>query len=486
MPRSISYSRGKGKIRHNNRDFLSSNIDKARVKNNIIITQENLSESYEKIFGKYVDEYNKKQKRTDRKINDYFVKLFGKHDDDVILKNDNKQQSFYEYAVGVGSMLDTGLVDSILKDGTEIKANPEAAKIAAQCLTEYMLGNEEIGVQSFSERNPNLYVFNAIIHMDEKTPHLHYDVIPFADGFKKGMSRQQGISKALEAMGYGKGKDAIKIFTQAERAVFQKICEAHGFEIEPQKKGRGITIPTRLMETYYPIVHENERQIKEQNKQIKTNDAAITEQATKIKDNEAKIKNLNKRIVSEIPPRPIYLSTPKEPERGVSYSYEQSKQRDKEYTAEMKKYKAECKLIEKHNKGVPKAQAEWDNKYLSVIQAEERNREADTKLTEAKKLANHNANLKAELDRREKQINDIISKGIEDGIASDKRAIELAERRTIAMRARTIINKLFKAKYSRIFTKSQYKERNGLNDSKSLEAEPNRNYTTKQKQIERD
>lgn len=472
MPRSISYSRGKGKIRHNNRDFISSNIDKARVKNNIIITQENLSEAYEKIFGKYVDEYNKKQKRTDRKINDYFVKLFGKHDDDVILKNDNKQQSFYEYAVGVGSMLDTGLVDSILKDGTDIKANPEAAKIAAQCLSEYMLGNEEIGVQSFSERNPNLYVFNAIIHMDEKTPHLHYDVIPFADGFKKGMSRQQGISKALEAMGYGKGKDAIKIFTQAERAVFQKICEAHGFQIEPQKKGRGVTIPTRLMETYYPIVQENERQIIEQKQQIK--------------DNAVKIEKQNKRIVDELPSRPDYLSAPKEPERGVSYSCEQSKQRDKEYAAEMKKYKAECKLIEKHNKGVPKAQAEWDNTYLPIIQAEERNREADTKLTEAKRLANQNANLKSELDRREKQINDIISKGIEDGIASDKRAIELAERRTIAMRARTIINKLFKAKYSRILGKSQYEERNGLNDSKSLEAEPNRNYTTKQKQIERD
>lgn len=278
MQRAISISRGKGNLGHDNRDFVSANVDENRIQDNIVIKQQSLWDAYDEVFGKAVDEYNDKQKREDRKIYDYFEKLFGEHSEkssNSIIENDNKQKSFYEYVVGVGSMYDTGLVDSILKDGTKIEANPEAAKIATECLKDYILGNPEIGVQSFEERNPNFYIFNAVIHLDEKTPHLHYDFIPFADGYIKGMTRQQGISKALEQMGYGKGEQAIYNFTQTERLVFQKICEAHGFEIKPQEKGRGFTVPARMMSTYYPKIQKYERIVKEQEQQIKSNNKEL-------------------------------------------------------------------------------------------------------------------------------------------------------------------------------------------------------------------
>lgn len=196
--RRISYARGKGKLRHNNREMISPNVDKARIKDNIIIKQQSLADAYEEIFGNAVAEYNAKQRRSDRKISDYFEKLFGTKADtmraDTVVKNDNKQQSFYEYVVGVGRMEDTGYAN-----------NPDAAKAAVECLQEYMAG--------FRERNPQFHVFNAVIHQDEATPHLHYDMIPYADGMKKGMTRQQGINKALEQMGYGTGKQAIANFT---------------------------------------------------------------------------------------------------------------------------------------------------------------------------------------------------------------------------------------------------------------------------------
>ena len=486
MPRSISMARGKGKIKHNNRVFFSPNVDNNRVKDNIILKQENLSEAYEKIFGNAVTDYNKNQKRADRKIKDYFEKLFGKHNDDTILKNDNKQQSFYEYVVGVGSMIDTALVDSVLKDGTKIAANPKDAEIAAQCLAEYMLGNEKIGVQSFAARNPNFYVFNAVIHMDEKTPHLHYDIIPFADGFKKGMTRQQGLSKALEAMGYGNGKDAIKNFTESERGIFQKICEAHEFEIEPPKKGRGFTIPTKIMETYYPVVQDNERQIAEQERQIKANISTISEQEVKIMDNSAKIDKQNKKIVAELPPRPDFLNPPKEPELGYIFSYEDQKKRKKEYAQEMKEYKAELRKVEKHNKAVPNEQAEWDNKYLPIIEAERLSKEADEKLSIAKSIASKNAECKAELERQEQRIKDEISKGINEGLSADRRAIELLERRTLAIQTRAKVNKTFQQKYNRIFDQLYQNERSSQHDYTPLEAEPNRDFSSKPERNERE
>ena len=72
-------------------------------------------------------------------------------------------------------------------------------------------------------------------------------------------------------------------------------------------------------------------------------------------------------------------------------------------------------------------------------------------------------------------------KGIEEGIAADRRTTELAERRTAAMRARANIAPAYKEKYSRIFAKTQNKERNDQNDSKLAETKPHRYYPAAEK-----
>lgn len=82
----------------------------------------------------------------------------------------------------------------------------------------------------------------------------------------------------------------------------------------------------------------------------------------------------------------------------------------------------------------------------------------------------------AELDEREKHFDGELRKGIEEGIAADERTTELAERRTAAMLARADIAPAYKEKYSRIFAKTQNKERNDQNDSKLAETKPHRYY----------
>lgn len=281
MERSISFSRGKGKLTHNDRTFISPNVDPTRTQNNIIIVNRSLGEAYEEVFGKAQAAYNEKQKRKDRRIDDYFTKLFGVSADSSeateVIRNDNKQQSFYEWVIGVGSAYDTALVNWQNSLGQQVSANPEAARLAAVCLTEYVTGDAGAGVPSYEERNPYLYLVKAIIHMDEKTPHIHLDAVPFADGYKTGMTRQQGIAKALAAMGYGTGETAIAKWQESERAVFRGICERHGLEIRDEEKSRGYTVLTQQFGEF----HENEIAIKEQRERIAENDITIKDQKAK-------------------------------------------------------------------------------------------------------------------------------------------------------------------------------------------------------------
>jgi len=220
----ISYSGGKGKLRHNNRNIISSNVDLNRVKDNITFISLPVRVAYDKIFKEAQEEYDAKQKRNDRKIHNYFDKLFGDqpHADDLIVQNSNKQKSFYEYVVGIGD-----------KDTMGYATNPEGAAIAEKILQEYAEG--------FQQRNPNFFVFNSVMHRDEATPHLHFDYIPYTDNCKKGMRRQQGIARALEEMGYGIGDHASARFVQAERKVFREICERHGITPAEEKESRGYT-----------------------------------------------------------------------------------------------------------------------------------------------------------------------------------------------------------------------------------------------------
>ena len=216
--RTISLCQGKGSIGHNNRVFHTKNTNPALTPNNIVFVQQPIKEAYEQLFGEAVERYNTRQTRNDRKIkNGYFEYQFGQPVTETRLTSPDKRKSFYEDVVQLGTMENTG-VGTV--DG----------ELAVECLCEYMNG--------FSERNPNFYVFNAVLHLDEKTPHLHIDYIPVGH-YKRGVDTQNGIAQALKEMGYGSGKDSVAKWRQAEYCVFRKICEEHGFHIAEPKKSRG-------------------------------------------------------------------------------------------------------------------------------------------------------------------------------------------------------------------------------------------------------
>lgn len=212
MARTISFVKGKGSVNHNNRDFTAKNVDASRSSMNITYVKTPIDQAYDQIFGDALREYNAKQKRKDRKIDNYL---------DHIKQSKNNEKVFYENVVQIGKRDDTGILDL---DGNIT----DEALLAREILDEY--------ARTFQERNPNLILFNAVLHMDEATPHLHLDYIPVAHGYKTGLSTRNSLTKGLQEMGIepakGKNDNETMHWQQREREFITGLCRERGLDIE--------------------------------------------------------------------------------------------------------------------------------------------------------------------------------------------------------------------------------------------------------------
>ncbi|MFI3167855.1 MAG: plasmid recombination protein [Bacillota bacterium] len=207
MERSISVMVGKGSLRHNERAFKADNVDKERTSNNICFCKENLKTVYHDLFDEAVEKYNAKQTRSDRKVENYYEKIC----------TSKQEKLFHELIIQVGN-----------KD--DMNARSENGQLAKEILTDYM--------QDFQERNENLKVFSAHLHMDEETPHLHIDFVPYITGSKRGMETRVSLKQALLEQGCksnGKGQTEWKQFANKERV--QLLDSMLKFGVDWEYKG---------------------------------------------------------------------------------------------------------------------------------------------------------------------------------------------------------------------------------------------------------
>ena len=210
--KTISFPKGKGHLTHNNRDFICNNVVPERTAWNRIYIQEPLKDAYEKCFGQALRDYNAAQKRKDRQKDDYLKE---------IENSGNKEKTFYENIVQIGKKTDTPVAD-------ENGVMTEEAKAAIEVLDRY--------AKTFQERNPNLYLFNCVMHLDEATPHLHIDYIPVAYGYKNGMKTRNSLTKAFQQMGFAKAvsrkQNETVAWQEREREYLTELCREQGIEIE--------------------------------------------------------------------------------------------------------------------------------------------------------------------------------------------------------------------------------------------------------------
>lgn len=204
MKRTISAMVGKGSVNHNSRKFKAENVDGSRTHLNIDYCNENIKKVYHELFNDALKKYNDKQTRADRKIEDYYEKI----------RNSKQEKPFHELILQIG-------------DKENMSAESENGELARQILDEYYRG--------FQERNPQLKVFSAHLHMDEATPHLHIDFVPFTTDSKRGLETRVSLKQALATQGFKGGTRGDTEWNQwvsAEKSALAFVMERHGIEWE--------------------------------------------------------------------------------------------------------------------------------------------------------------------------------------------------------------------------------------------------------------
>ncbi len=195
---------GKGSVNHNSRKFKAENVDAERSHLNVDYCNENIKKVYHKLFDEALQRYNEKQTRADRRIADYYEKI----------RNSKQEKPFHELILQIG-------------DKENMGAGSENGNLARQVLDEYY--------QQFQKRNPNLYVFSAHLHMDEATPHLHIDFVPFTTGSKRGLDTRVSLKQALATQGFkggSRGDTEWSQWVQSEKEQLAAVMEQHSIEWE--------------------------------------------------------------------------------------------------------------------------------------------------------------------------------------------------------------------------------------------------------------
>ena len=246
---------GKGSVNHNSRKFHAKNTDPKRSYWNVEYCNKNIQEVYHELFDEALERYNAKQKRKDRKIEDYYEKIrFGK-----------QEKPFHEIILQIGNKNDMG-------------AETPDGQIAARILDEYM--------KDFQERNPTLRVFSAHLHMDEATPHLHIDFVPYTTGSKRGLDTRVSLKQALSALGFKGGtrhETELNQWVAAEKQQLASIMLEHGIEWE--QKG----------------THEKHLSLLDFEKQERAKEVATLEkQKAELEENNATMQEVNEKYLDQL------------------------------------------------------------------------------------------------------------------------------------------------------------------------------------------
>lgn len=274
---------GKGSVTHNSRSFTAKNVDSERTHLNIDYCNEPIKKVYHEMFDEALKQYNDKQKRKDRKIADYY-----KH-----IESGKQEKLFHEIIFQIGN-----------KD--DMSATGEHAELARTILDEYY--------QGFQERNPYLRVFSAHLHMDEATPHIHIDFVPYTTGSKRGLETRVSLKQALLNMGFkgeGKSDNELNRWILSEKKVLAQIMERHGIEWE--QKGtheQHLSVLDYKKQERAKEVAELDREIEEKQLEVKGLKATVE----KIKEAKELLGDVEKQLDEDLQlqlPEPQGLMTAK-------------------------------------------------------------------------------------------------------------------------------------------------------------------------------
>lgn len=243
---------------------------------------ENIRDVYHELFDEALAHYNEKQTRSDRRIDDYYEKI----------RSGKQEKPFHEIILQIG-------------DRETMGAETEEGRLAAKILDEYM--------QDFQRRNPTLRVFSAHLHMDEATPHLHIDFVPYTTGSKRGLDTRVSLKQALSALGFKGGtrrETELNQWVAAEKQQLAAIMLENGIEWE--QKG----------------THEKHLSLLDFEKQERAKEvAALEAQKVELEEHNVTMQEVNEKWLDQL----------ESIEREISSAYENREKADKQANQAKKK-----------------------------------------------------------------------------------------------------------------------------------------------------
>ncbi len=258
IQRSISGMVGKGSLTHNRRAFKAKNVKEDYIQYNIEYCNENIERVYHELFDEAQERYNAKQTRSDRRIDNYYDKI----------RTGKQEKLFHEVIFQIGNKED-------------MNTQSKYGELAKKILDKFMKG--------FQKRNPNLRVFAAHLHMDEETPHLHIDFVPFVTGSKRGMDTRVSLKQALAEQGFQGGtkrETEWKQWITAEKQELSEIMEQYGVAWKHLGTNR------KHLDVLEFKKQEREKEVVELTTQKKEMDQVVQEMQETIMDKTEEIKSL--------------------------------------------------------------------------------------------------------------------------------------------------------------------------------------------------
>ncbi|WP_242303294.1 plasmid recombination protein [Bacillus cereus group sp. BfR-BA-01495] len=263
---SISFNQShQSSLSHNNRENIHGNpgIDPARSEENIYFVQKDIRSVYKDVFQEAVDKYNEKQKRNDRKIENYYDKI---HKDD-------KTHEQRELVVAIG----------------EGKDDPKYREAKKEALKRY--------AEAFQERNPNLAVYNMVLHDDEANPHLHINYVPNFES-SRGLTRRVGMDRALQQQGVeGTGRKLIAHWRERETAYIEQLAKEYITNFERANVGSHKYMKVRQYKEYAEAKSTIENQVEEKETKLQTIDDHLKNVEEKTNELEMTKKSLESDVV---------------------------------------------------------------------------------------------------------------------------------------------------------------------------------------------
>lgn len=210
----------------------------------LICGTNNLYEDVKKLYVEEFDgarlEYNEKQTRNDRKIEDYFFHI----------SNNDKNDLAVEIIIELGNM-------EFWKDKDETYKRKMTEVFKEQ-------------IRDLEKIVPSFKVANAVVHYDEASPHLHIVGVPVKDGNKNGLKKQVGKSTVFTKESLREIQDTMRIYCKES---FNKIYETN-IELLEKLEGRNEDIESKNMAKQYTYLKEkadrNRERLEKVNKQTET------------------------------------------------------------------------------------------------------------------------------------------------------------------------------------------------------------------------